>query len=151
MKKTILLFAATLLLALALKAQQPPPGQGPPSPAQRLKRTTDHLGKELVLEPAQKQKLQAAYKDFFTGMDKLRGDGPPQPPPPPGSKEEVDKLVAARDKRIKNILTATQYKKYQQIEKDMRMRRPGPPDGRGGPQGPPPQGRPPQGPPPPRP
>ncbi len=146
MKNRIGLFAAALLFASALKAQQPPPPNGPPSPGERLKRTTEHLGKELALKPAQKQKLQATYKDFFASMEKLRGDGPPPPPPPPpGKKEDVDKLVAARDNKLKSILTAAQFKKYQQIEKDMRMRRPGgPPDGRGGPQGPPPQGPPPQ-------
>ncbi len=143
MKNRIGLFAAALLFASTLKAQQPPPPNGPPLPQERLKRTTEHLEKELALKPGQKQKLQAAYKDFFASMEKLRGDGPP-PPPPPGKKEDVDKLVAARDKKLKSILTAAQFKKYQQIEKDMRMRRPGgPPDGRVGPQGPPPQGPPP--------
>jgi len=144
MKNRIALFAAALLFASALKAQQPPPRNGPPPPEERLKRTTEHLEKELALKPAQKQKLEAAYKDFFASMEKLRGDGPPPPPPPPpaGKKEDVDKLVATRDNKLKSILTADQFKKYQQIEKDMRMRGPGgPPDGRGGP--------PPQGPPPP--
>ncbi|MGY3212174.1 hypothetical protein [Mucilaginibacter sp. HD30] len=149
MKNRIGLFAVALLFASALKAQQPPLPDRRPSPEERLKRTSEHLGKELTLKPAQKQKLEAAYKDFFASMEKLRGDGPPPPPPPPpGKKEEVDKLVAARDSKVKSILTATQFKKYQQIKKDMRMHRPGGlADGRGGPQGPPPQGPPPQGPP----
>lgn len=149
MKNRIGLFAAALLFASALKAQQPPPRDMRPSPEERLKRTTEHLGKELALKPAQKQKLQAAYKDFFASMEKLRGDGPPPPPPPPpGKKEDVDKLVAARNNKLKTILTTAQFKKYQQIEEEMRMRGPGgPPDGRGGPQGPPPQGTPHQPPP----
>ncbi|MFD0749037.1 hypothetical protein ACFQZS_02715 [Mucilaginibacter calamicampi] len=144
MKNRIVLLAAALLFASVLKAQQPPPPGGMRlSPEERLKRATERLGKELALKPDQKQKLTAAFKDFFASMEKLRGDGPPPPPPPPGKKEDVDKLVAARDKKLKTILTATQFKKYQQIEKEMRMRRPGgPPDGRGGPpQGPPPPPR----------
>ncbi len=141
MNNIIKLFVLTILVVSGVKAQPRP--ANPPSPEERLKRTTEHLGKELALKPDQKQKVQSAYKEFFSGMEKLRGDGPPPPPPPPGRKEDVDKLVAARDKKVKSFLTADQFKKYQQIEKEMRMRRPGgPPDGRG-PQGPPP-GPPPQ-------
>jgi len=114
MKNKIILLAAALLFASALKAQQPPPPPNgmPPSPQERLKRTSERLGRELALKPTQKQQLEVAYKDFFTSMDKLRGkDFAPPAPPPLGTKAEVDKLVAARDKKIKNILTVAQFKK----------------------------------------
>ncbi|HTH82157.1 MAG TPA: hypothetical protein VL490_04445 [Mucilaginibacter sp.] len=135
--KTIPLLAGLLFAAGTLKAQQPPPMQ-PPSPEMRLKHVSERLEKDLALKPNQKQKVLDAYKAFFKDMDKLRGANPP-PPPPPGKKEDVDKLVKARDESIKKTLTDEQFKKYQEIEKTMRPPGRGPNGGPGGP--PPPQGQ----------
>ena len=158
--KTLLkpLLIGLLFTAGSLKAQQPPPMQ-PPSPEARSKQVTTRIGKDLSLNTVQKQKVQAAYKTFIAGMQKLRASGRPMPPPPPRpmpNREAMDKLVKARDESIKKALTVTQYKKYQEIEKTMRPRmmgpqgpgdrhmrgpqdrrmagRPGPGDRRGGPQ-----------------
>jgi hypothetical protein len=48
---------------------QPPK---PPSDAERLKHVSEKINKEITLNPAQKTKVEAAYKDFFADMEKLR-------------------------------------------------------------------------------
>ncbi len=120
-------------------AQPPQDGDRPkpPTSEERLKRVSERMDKELKLNPTQKQKLIAAYKDFFASMEKLRNkDGkpmPPPPPPPPADKEAVDKLVKARDAKVKAALTTAQYQQYTELEKKMRppgpQGRPGPPPG----------------------
>ncbi len=136
-KKTLLLFSNALLVALCIMAQPPKP----PTIEEKLKHVSEKINKEITLTAAQKAKVEAAYKDFFTDIEKLRAkngrkaDMPPPPPPPPGSKEEMDKLSNARDAKIKAALTEAQYKKYTGIEKTLHPPRPG--DGPGK-QGPPP-------------
>lgn len=131
MKTKISILLSGLLLATCIvKAQQgPPPGQRPPSPEEHLKRVSTKLEKDLALSPTQKTKVEAAYKSFFAGMDKVRGKMPPPPPPlPPGKKKSADSLVAIRDAEIKKALSEAQFSKFKEVEKTMRSLRPqGPP------------------------
>jgi hypothetical protein len=134
MKTKISILLSGLLLATCIvKAQQgPPPGQKPPSPEEHLKQVSAKLEKELALSPAQKMKVEAAYKQFFTGMEKVRGKMQPPPPPPPplppGKKKSADSLAAIRDAEIKKTLTDAQFTKFKEVEKTMRPpRRQGPP------------------------
>jgi Spy/CpxP family protein refolding chaperone len=137
MKKQITLFSVCIMLAAAAHTQPPPNGNHPkpPTKEERLKHVSEKFEKELNLDAAQKQKLTAAYKDFFAAMEKLRNkDGkpmPPPPPPPPADREAVDKLVKARDAQVKAALNSTQFRKYTELEKTMRppgpQGRPGPP------------------------
>ena len=124
-----------MLLTICATAQPPKP----PTTEEKLKHVSEKINKEITLTPAQKAKVETAYKEFFADMEKLRKkdgkDMPPPPPPPPGKKEDVDKLVNARDAKIKSALSEAQYKKYTEIEKSLRPPRPG--DGPGK-QGPPP-------------
>ena len=91
-------------------------------------RTNCKILKQSLMQ-AQKEKINAAYKQFFTDMDKLREKNPnplsPPPPPPPGKKEDIDKLAKARDEQIRSVLNAAQYKKYLDLEKTMRPPMPG--------------------------
>jgi len=132
MKTKISILLSGLLLATCLvKAQQgPPPGQKPPSPEEHLKQVGNKLEKDLALSPAQKVKVEAAYKQFFAGMDKVRGKMQPPPPPPlpPGKKKSADSLAAIRDAEIKKALSEAQFTKFKEVEKTMRPPRPqGPP------------------------
>ena len=132
MKKISILLSVLVLAVGIVKAQQPPPPQGPrPSPEEHLKQVTTKLQKDLVLNDQQKVKVEAAYKTFFEGMHKLRGNNPPPPPPPlplpPEKKAEADKLTAQRDETIKKALSSQQFTKYKEIEKTMRPPRPPPP------------------------
>ncbi len=96
----------------------------PPGPPDRIKHVSGKFEKELKLSATQTEKLAAAYRDFFMGMDKLREPGekppPPPPPPPPKDKEAVERLSKTRDAAIKLALTPAQYQKYISIEKTMR-------------------------------
>lgn len=115
---------------LAMAQQQGPPKT--PDPDERLKHVSETLNKELSLTETQKEKVKAAYKQFFINMEKLREKNthssvppPPPPPPPPGKKEDIDKLAKARDEQIRSVLNAAQYKKYLDLEKTMRPPMPG--------------------------
>jgi hypothetical protein len=144
MKKRVLIFMANLAIAgICVIAQPPQPGGAgkPPSPEERLKHVSERMEKELKLTPAQKEKLSAAYKDFFAAIEKQKvKEGkpelpPPPPPPPPVSIEVAEKLSKVRDEKIKSVLSADQFKKYTEIEKTMR---PPMPPGKPGEQKPPP-------------
>ena len=131
MKRLFRLAAVSLFLIvgiLAMAQQQGPPK--PPDPVERLQHVSETLSKGLNLSDAQKEKVNAAYKQFFSDMDKLREknpnpSAPPPPPPPPGKKEDIDKLVKVRDEQIRSVLQAAQYKKYLDLEKTMRPPMPG--------------------------
>ncbi len=126
MKRIKMMLSGLLFVSFIAKAQQPPPP--PPSPEVRLKQVSTKLEKELTLNAAQKQKVEEAFKTFFAGIEQLRKDNPPPPPPPPGKKEDIDKLAKARDEQIKAALTASQFKKYVEVEKTLRPKHPhGPP------------------------
>jgi hypothetical protein len=136
-KKFLVLFSNAMFITLCVMAQPPPK---PPSAAERLKHVSEKINKEITLSTTQKTKVEAAYKDFFAEIEKLRSKNgkpemPPPPPPPPGTKEEMDKLTTARDAKIKAALTEAQYKKYTEVEKTLRPPRP---EGGPGKQGPPP-------------
>jgi periplasmic protein CpxP/Spy len=134
MKKQ-LITAVFVLFVIVTKAQQPP---GPPTIEERLKRTNEVIQKEVQPTAAQKTAIESAFKNFFTAADKLRKDNPPPPPPPPDPKvkEAMDKIEKERDDKIKQVLTAEQYKKYKEAEKKLHPPRPG---GERGKEGPPPQ------------
>lgn len=131
MKKNSVLAAIMLLFVGICMAQekednnrQQPPK--PPTIEQRLKRVGAELNKQLQLNPEQKEKILAAYKTFFTEIDKNKDKNapPPPPPPPPVKKEIVDKLAGQRDATIKQALTPEQYNKYVEIEKTLRPKHP---------------------------
>jgi membrane-bound lytic murein transglycosylase B len=135
MKKQ-LIGAGLMLFVLVSKAQQPP---GPPTVEERLKRTNEVIQKEVQPTAAQKTAIESTFKNFFAAADKLRKDNPPPPPPPPDPKvkEAMDKLVKERDDKIKQVLTADQYKKYTEAEKKLHPPKPGDERGKDGPPKPP--------------
>ncbi len=131
MKKKLLTVFALLGFTVVIAQPEPPK---PPSKAQRLKQVTEKINKEITLTAAQKTKLEAAYSEFFDGMEKLRAKegkpAAPPPPPPPVNREAAEKLSAARDAKIKTVLSETQYRKYAEIEKSLRPPGPGNKEGR---------------------
>ena len=126
MKKTIIV--ASLLLGFLMgKSQQ----NQPPSMEEHLKRAQELMQKELQLNATQQQQLMDAYKEFLTSAHQLHTQFPPPPPPPPPPadpkfKEAMDKLIAARDAKVKTALNSDQYKKYLEVEKTLRPPHPGP-------------------------
>ena len=130
------LFTAILLLVAMQAYAQPPAGPRPPKPEEQLKMATEKINKALQLNPSQQQKVKAAYGDFFKEMKKMhQKNGKPKegPPPPPTEAEKAarKKMAASRDAKIKTVLTASQFKQYQELEKTMRPpKREGPPPGK---------------------
>jgi hypothetical protein len=104
-----------------LKSLAPPPDAGnqgrpnPPSAEERMKKTEANVIKPLGLNTSQNEVVTKAYKDFYTEMDammKTQGNasGPPD-------KSKTEPLRQKRDDKIKQVLTAEQYKKYQDLER----------------------------------
>lgn len=128
MKKNLCIVAFLLLMASFGNAQtekQRPPKR--PTIEEQLKRVTAELNKHPDLTPSQKEKVLDAYKTFFTEIEKESKKEkplPPPPPPPPVKREVADKLSKERDAKIKEVLTEDQFKKYLEIEKAMRPKRP---------------------------
>ena len=126
-KKLIILLGNVCLLFVFAKAQPPMPGK-PHNAEEGVKQVTEKMEKDLKLSSSQKEKVTAAYKDFFSEMEKQSSKDskqPPMPPPPPVRKEVADKLSGERDAKIKAVLSADQYQKYIALEKTMRPPMPG--------------------------
>jgi hypothetical protein len=131
MQFLVVSIAASLLPAM-LKAQPPKP----PSAEERLKHVTEKMEKDLQLTKAQRETMTAAYKSFFAEMDKLRSKEKPPPPPPPRPPEDkaaAEKLTKERDSKIKQALTDAQFKKFLELDKQMRPGGPGKPEKKGPP------------------
>ena len=118
--------AAVLAFSPALRAQekdtkqQRPPG----APGQRgdMKERFAKMADELKLTDAQKPKVEAALKDQAEKMRALRDAAPED------RREKAQALRADMDKKMKEILAADQYEKWQKMRPQGR-------EGRGGPQG----------------
>jgi hypothetical protein len=104
-----------------LRTLDPPPNDGSQGNRQRmteeekLKAVETNIIKPLSLNSSQSQAVLAAYKEFFTGMETLRKVQGEQGGPVDRSK--VEPLKQKRDDKIKKVLTAAQFSKYQELEK----------------------------------
>jgi Spy/CpxP family protein refolding chaperone len=122
------LAAAVLAFSPGLSAQekdakrQRPPGQRGDMIKERLTR----MAEELKLTDAQKPKVEAALKEQIEKMRGLRDAAPEE------RRTKVQALRVDLDKKMKEILTAEQYEKWQKTREQGR----GPREGRpGGPRG----------------
>ncbi|MCU0334429.1 MAG: hypothetical protein MUF62_05180 [Chitinophagaceae bacterium] len=112
----VLSLAIAILMGTQLLAQDGP--RQPMPVADRVARTIERLKPELKLSEAQVKDITPVYTDFYTEMDKLRGGG--ERPSP----EARQKLVDARDEKLKKMLSEEQMKKLKELEEQMRQRRP---------------------------
>jgi len=111
-----------------LRSLAPPPDAGknpktgPPSIDERIKTVDEKICKPLSLSSAQKETVDKAFREFFTEIDKLpKSQSNPQSPP---DKSKVEPLEKTRDAKIKQVLSADQFKKYQELEKAARPNKP---------------------------
>ena len=80
-----------------------------------MKSTEANVIKPLGLSASQNEVVTKAYKEFYTGMEALmKSQGNASGPP---DKAKVEPLRQKRDDKIKQALTADQYKKYQNLER----------------------------------
>ncbi|NTW25206.1 MAG: hypothetical protein HGA37_10920 [Lentimicrobium sp.] len=122
--KTKLVYTAIVFL-LYLNSCFSQPGKGgmkPPSIEERLKMVDKEICQPLELNKSQKEKVSAAFNDFFVGLDKLAT------PPSRPEKSKVDALAKARDEKVKQAIPAASYPKY--LELEMATRPKGPEAGR---------------------
>ena len=101
------------------RPQGPPPGRGR-NPQQQA----DELAKQLKLSDKQKTEVAAIFQDQHKQLEALRGSTPPAEGDREKGMEQMRRLQADTDARLKGVLTAAQYQQYE-------ARRPGP----GGPRG----------------
>jgi len=106
---------AFLLVVITAAAQE---RRKPPTVEEKIRHTNEFLKKEVGLPAAKQKQVDAIFKDFFTAEDKVRKDNPP-PPPPPGVKEAMDKLLQQRDAKLKQVLTAAEFSRFKEKEKQM--------------------------------
>ncbi len=104
-----------------LKSLAPPPDAGnqgspnPPTSEERMKNTEANVIKPLGLNASQNEVVTKAYKEFFADTEALmktqgNASGPPD-------KAKVEPLRQKRDDKIKKVLTAEQFQKYQDLER----------------------------------
>lgn len=111
-----------------LRTMAPPPDAGdkpkagPPSLDERMKIVDEKICKPLSLSASQKETIDKAFRDFYTEMDKLPKPQPNSQTPP--DKSKIEPLEKARDAKIKPVLSADQFKKYQDLEKATRPGKP---------------------------
>jgi hypothetical protein len=105
-----------------LRALDPPPGDGKPgnpgpSSVDRMAAVETGIIKPLSLNASQSDVIRNAFKLFFADEESLRKSlGNPQGPL---DKTKMEPLVKKRDEKIKAALTSDQYKKYQDLEKNL--------------------------------
>jgi Spy/CpxP family protein refolding chaperone len=116
----------TVLMAGAAVAQQGGGQRTPPTTEQRLKRWNDNVFSKLDLKNDQQSQMDKIFTESFTKMDSIRNAGGERP-----SREVMQKMNAERDDKVKAVLSADQFKKYQDLmqEQMQQMRQRG---GQGG-------------------
>jgi hypothetical protein len=111
-----------------LRTLAPPPGKDgkagnkPPSLEERMKLVDEKIIKPLSLNSSQSETVNSAFKEFFTGMDKVRESQESNQVPP--DKTKIEPIEKSRDEKIKQILSGEQFVKYQELEKSARPPKP---------------------------
>ena len=119
MKTKLFLVAITILLGISNCFSQPGKGgMKPPSIEERLKMVNEKICQPLKLDDTQKEKVNSAFNDFFTEMDKLvdKSTNPPTRP----DKSKVDALAKIRDEKVTQAIPEALFNKYLELEKTTR-------------------------------
>ena len=118
MKIKITLFAMLMLVGvLSTQAQQG--GGQRRTPEERTKMAVDRLIDSVKISAAQATDINAVYMDYYKAQDKLREGLAPGTRP---DRAEMDKLIDARDAKLKVILKEEQFAKLKAMEAAMRNR-----------------------------
>lgn len=115
MKQLVIAFCM-MLMGTGLFGQP----QGRPSTEERAKQQTARLKTELALTADQEKKVYDLYLASGKKMEEARQSAQ-------GDREamraKMDEMRKDQDTKIKGILTATQYTKYQELQKKMEAER----------------------------
>jgi hypothetical protein len=126
--KTIL---SLLLFSFAVITASSQPPHHPPPISERWKHDSLRLVRLVSLQPSQILKVRTLFLQFHTSMDQLKEKNKGARP----AREEVEKVAAIRNEKLKAILTSQQYQKFEAAQKEFL---PPPPGERRGKPGPPP-------------
>ena len=107
MRKVFVMAIAFFISATAFSQQ-------PPSPEARLKPVMEKLTAELKLSTEQSEGMQKCLISFVESLDAFREKGAPP------SKEEFEAITGKRNETLKKLLTESQFKKFQELEEEMR-------------------------------
>lgn len=103
-----------------LRSLAPPPDKenkprsSPPSIDERMKIIDEKIIKHLSLSDPKKELLNKAFREFYGEMDKL--PNPPANSQTSPDKSNIEHLEKTRDAKIKQTLSAEQYKKYLELK-----------------------------------
>lgn len=81
---------------------------------ERLKMIDQKICKPLSLDNERSEKVKSYFKEFFIEVDKLSANGN-RP-----ERKKVEIIAQNRDKKIKQLLTEEEYKKYLKLEPETR-------------------------------
>jgi hypothetical protein len=118
-------FAALVIVLLTRSFcfSQPADGPGkPPTLEVQLKVVNEKICTPLNLDKSQTEKVDAAFKQFFEGFEKLI-DKSVRPPVMP-ERSKVDALGKIRDEKVKEVISSGLYAKYLELEQAARPRAP---------------------------
>lgn len=119
MKTNLVYTAFVFLLCLNSCYSQPGnAGMNPPGIEDRLKLVDKEICQPLKLDKTQKEKVSAAFNDFFVELDKIAT------PPAMPEKTKVDALSKKRDEKVKQAIPAALYPKYLELEMATRPKGP---------------------------
>jgi len=117
MKLRFYFLATTMLFAIMVTAQPPQGGPGRMNPEEMVKSQTDAMVKELGLDAKQTEKITAINKKYADKMGQLfqgsQGDRE-------GMREKMQTLNTEKETEFKTVLTAEQFKKYQETQQKRR-------------------------------
>lgn len=104
-----------VLLTVSICFSQPADGPGkPPTLEEQLKMVNEKICTPLNLDKSQSKKVEAAFIEFFEGMEKMM-DKNARPPVRP-EKSKVDALGKIRDEKVREIIPSGLYAKYLELE-----------------------------------
>ena len=116
--KKLFVISILVVASIAFAAAQQGQGRSQGTPEERAKRAVERLTEALSLTADQKKKVEAIeldlYKQMETKMQKAETDEARR-----NVYQEISKL---REEKYKTVLTADQFKKYQESAAQMRQR-----------------------------
>jgi periplasmic protein CpxP/Spy len=142
MKQRFYLLLTAMLFAAVVMAQPPQGGPqgGPMNPEEMVKRQTAEMVKDLALDAKQTEKVTAINKKYADKMGEMFKNAQSDRE---GMRDKMMALRTQKNDELKTVLTAEQYTKYLELEKQrmekFRQQRPegggNSPDKRGKPRG----------------
>ncbi|MBW6537299.1 MAG: DUF4890 domain-containing protein [Mariniphaga sp.] len=118
MKKIGVLLMSLMLIAVVSIAQ---PGQRNLDPEEMAKRQTEQIKEAVGLDKKQEKQVYNLNLETGKKMRTLREEN--QGGGFEGMREKMGELRAEQDKKMKEILTAAQWKKYEKYQEERRSQR----------------------------